>query len=132
MVATPLEVESGETLPQAFVMQETVQLTPFPDESPLTVADKGLLCAASTVAAAGLTITRMGGADEPPLHPKLPTVSSTLSRSRQNGMRLSDFLPPSQMGNVCRTSTFFSDMDQRSPSLRVSYRISGTHVLMTA
>ena len=119
-------------MPQALPVQETLQLTPLPDESPLTVADIGLLCAACTVAAAGLTITRIGGADEPPLHPKLPIVSSTLSRRGQKGMRLSDFLPLSQMGIVCRTSTFFSDMDERSHSLRVSYCVSGTHVLMTA
>ena len=120
-------------MPQALPVQETLQLTPLPDESPLTVADMGgLLCAACTVAAAGLTITRMGGADEPPLHPKLPIVSSTLSRRGQKGMRLSNFLPLSQMGIVCRTSTFFSDMDERSHSLRVSYCVPGTHVLMTA
>jgi hypothetical protein len=119
-------------VPQALPVQETLQLTPFPDESPLTVADTGLLCAACTVAAAGLTITTMGGAEEPPLHPKLPIVSSTLSRRGHQGMRLSDFLPLSQMGIVCRTSTFFSDMAERPHSLRASYCVSGTHVLMTA
>lgn len=106
-------MEGGETLPQALPVQERLQLTPFPVESPLTVAVTGLLWAACTVAEVGDTWTWMGGADEPPLHPKLPIVSSTLSRSRQKGMRFPDF-PPSQMGNVCRTSTLLSDMDARS------------------
>jgi hypothetical protein len=130
-VDPPLAVEVGEILPHALPEQETIQLTPFPDESPLTVAAIGLPWAACTMAEVGDTCTWMGGADEPPLHPKLPIVSSTLSKSRQKGMRLSDFRSTSQMGNVCPHSTFFSDMGVRSLFVEgFFYRVFSTHVLI--
>ena len=61
MVAAPLAVEVGETLPQGEGEQDTVQLTPLLLESPATVAVNCVVPVPGTLADVGATLTATEG-----------------------------------------------------------------------
>ena len=61
LVATPLAVETGETVPHGADEQETVQVTPLLAESPTTEAASETLAPAMTVAVGGATETATEG-----------------------------------------------------------------------
>ena len=75
-----LNVDVGKTVPQAVAEQVTVQLTPFPDVSLLTVAMTLVVEFAVTVADPAETVTLMGGALGE-LHPKLIPARSRLKNT---------------------------------------------------
>jgi len=79
VVAVPLGVAVGETVPHAVAEQETVQLTPLLAESLRTVAVNCAVEPASTVAAVWERETLMRRGDvlaKPPPHPELLTAAS--------------------------------------------------------
>lgn len=77
MVATPLAVAPGETVPHGAVEHETDHVTPLFPESLVTVAVTCIVAPACTVVVPAETETLIGGAGVelvPPPHPKLLTT----------------------------------------------------------
>lgn len=87
MVAVPLGVAVGETVPHAVAEQETVQLTPLLAESLRTVAVNCAVEPASTVAAVWERETLMRRGDvlaKPPPHPVEKTsANNPTSRAKR-------------------------------------------------
>ena len=91
MVALPLSVAVGETLPHDDALHETVHVTPLSDGSLLTVAVKLACPPARTEVASALTETVMGAVvvivDElPPQSTTIVTETITKSRRAKDAM----------------------------------------------
>jgi len=82
VVATPVSVKFGCTLPHGAAEQDTLQVTPSFDESLSTVAVTCALAPAATVEDADLTDTLMGGLlSPPPPHAASPINSPSASHA---------------------------------------------------
>ena len=92
MVAVPLSVAVGETLPHDEPLHETVHVTPLPDGSLLTVAVKLACPPARTEVASAVTETVMGtvmgivGELPPPQLTMIVTETITKSRRAKDAM----------------------------------------------
>jgi hypothetical protein len=98
VVALPLAVVVGETLPQAGWEHATVHVTPFFDESFTTFAMKFTVCPESTLCGVdGETLTEIGGgggALAAP-HPKLQTATTNAISVAMIDAKFFDFMTAS-------------------------------------
>jgi len=95
VVAAPLSVELGETLPHDPAEQETVQLTPLSAGSLMTVGVKACWPLAIKVAVAGETLTEMAGGggvalDDP--HPRWLMVKTAQTKICSSSTRFFVFI----------------------------------------
>lgn len=85
VVATPLAVAPGETVPHTFAEQETVHFTPAALASFTTVAVNGCAALSSTIAlvlsSERLTGSGGGGVADAPPHPKLAALNKAAANT---------------------------------------------------
>ena len=97
VVAAPLAVAAGATVPQGAVEHDTVQVTPLFEESLATVAVKLTVCPSSTLCdVVGETLTEIGGvADWLLAQPKLLAARNIVLKIASSEIRFFDLITTS-------------------------------------